>query len=88
MAVINRLKSTTILHAFILNSIASALTIIIALYVKQRMDITDQKKVTEFSIWEIIFVCFAAFSASMLSYIILFILFGFGGGMLSNPRHS
>jgi len=94
MPLISGFKSTNIWKAFILNSIASSLVIIIALTVKSNFDTIsnnkdinkdtndDVKQQTNFK--SIILTIVATFISSMIAYSTMYFLFGYGGGMLVN----
>lgn len=81
MPLIKHFKSTNVWNAFALNSLASSLTILIAIILKQNFD-TYKKKYTpaEGLFLTLIFT----FITSFLAYAILHFVFGFGGGMLTN----
>ena len=72
--------ATTIHKAFFLNALASALVSSIAVIVKDRLDATTKLKYQDkFKV-----VLIVTFISSLIVYYILFILFGFGLGMLAN----
>lgn len=79
-------RAINITHAFILNSLASATVIIIALYIKGSLDTyTDKKgyvvnRQTNFQSLSLTFI--ASFFSSLIVFYILHFLTGFGGGML------
>ena len=73
-------RATNIRKAFILNAFAAALVSSVAVIVKDRLD--TQTKLGYMDKYKIVLV--VTFIASLLVYYILFILFGFGGGMLVN----
>tara|TARA_B110000908_G_C9929380_1_gene303205 strand:- start:143 stop:415 length:273 start_codon:yes stop_codon:yes gene_type:complete len=86
MPLIKGFESTNIWNAFILNSLASTLVIFIAMAVKERYDnYTDKKnreinRTTNFK--SIGMTIVATFIASMLAYTLMYVIFGYGGGML------
>ena len=89
MPLISGFKSTNVWKAFILNSIASSLVIIIALTVKSNFDtfsnnknINHVKQQTNFK--SILLTITATFISSMIAYSTMYFLFGYGGGMLVN----
>ena len=91
MALISGFRSTSVLKAFILNSIASSLVIIIALTVKTRFDTFSNKndKDTQYvkqhtNLKSILLTVTATFISSMLAYTAMYFIFGYGGGMLVN----
>lgn len=87
MPIFHNFKSTNVWKAFTLNSILSALVIFIAITIKEKFDIyVDNKNhvFTRKTTWEgVFFTLFLTFLASMLSYIFMYVMFGFGGGMLT-----
>ena len=88
MPIIKGFKSTDIWKAFILNSLASTLIIFIAMSVKERYDhYTDKKdqeinRTTNFK--SIGLTIIATFFATMFAYSLMWIVFGYGGGLLIN----
>ena len=71
-------RATSIQKAFLLNAIAAALISSIAVIVKDRLDATTKLAYMEkFKV-----VLIVTFIASLIVYYLLFLLFGFGGGML------
>ncbi len=94
MIVFSNFRSTTLWKAFVLNAMVASLTIYIALASKKYLDNIqdidetnpdqlnpDQLNTNWFSATLTIIVTFCT---SIISYTIMFILFGFGGSMLSN----
>lgn len=93
MPLISGFRSTNVWKAFILNSIASSLVIIIALTVKSNFDTFSNnkninkdtngvKQQTNFK--SIMLTIIATFISSMIAYSTMYFLFGYGGGMLVN----
>lgn len=93
MPLISGFRSTNVWKAFILNSIASSLVIIIALTVKSNFDTFSNnkninkdtngvKQQTNFK--SIMLTIIATFISSMIAYSMMYFLFGYGGGMLVN----
>lgn len=93
MPLISGFRSTNVWKAFILNSIASSLVIIIALTVKSNFDTFSNnkninkdtngvKQQTNFK--SIMLTIIATFMSSMIAYSTMYFLFGYGGGMLVN----
>jgi len=87
MPIFKGLRSTTIWKAFLLNSIASSLIIVIAITIKNRFDIykdiNGDKIKQSTSAKSLLITIFVTFVASYASYVVLYLLFGYGGGMLS-----
>ena len=86
MPLIENFKSTSILKAFILNSLASSLIIFIAILVKADFDnyeIVENniRRTTTFK--SIFFTLLFTFLSSLIAYTLLYFIFGFGEGMLS-----
>lgn len=86
MPLISGFKSTNVWRAFILNSLASTLVIFIAMTVKERYDHYTDKKNNEINrttnLTSIGLTIVATFIASMFAYTIMWLVFGYGGGML------
>lgn len=90
-------KGTTIWKAFILNSIVSALVVVIAITVKSELDnwkITgtdydsydpNYKAKRDTSFQSIMITTVVAFMASMITYVAMYYAVGFGGGMIVSP---
>jgi hypothetical protein len=85
MPIIHDFRSTTIFKAFILNALASSVTIVIALLVKNTLDrrhgnIDDVPKM---NISKIAITFFAAICTTLVAYGIMWIIFGYGQGMIA-----
>ena len=92
MPIVKNFKSTQQWKAFTLNSIASALVVVIAITTKQYLDRLDfydktsdkNKKLNiGYEIASITITLLVTFSTSMIVFLIMFLLFGFGGGMIT-----
>jgi hypothetical protein len=89
MVLIRNFKSTTIWKAFVLNAMTSSLTIFIAITVKTYLDkynINDDNSNNVSPIYINIVTLLVTFSTALFSYYIMFQIFGFGGGMLSQSK--
>ena len=74
-------KSTSVWNAFILNSMAVALAATTAIEARNYLEI-QYKAIPEY---EKAFIAFSiAFLTTLITYHLLHLLFGFGGGMLVN----
>jgi len=90
MPLIQNFRSTNVWKAFILNSIAAAIVIVIGMTVKEHFDtyIVDDnnsnkiKRTTNFT--SISLTILFTFLTSFLAYTIMYFVFGFGGGMLTS----
>lgn len=87
MPLIKNFRSTNIWKAFILNSIAAAIVIVIGITVKNHFDTyttdDDKGKITrETNFTSISLTVLFTFLTSFLAYTIMYLVFGFGGGML------
>lgn len=87
MPLIFDFRSTTIWKAFILNSLAASIAIVVALYVKTNYDTyidrhnrTIQEVTNPTSIF---FTFIATFTATFLSFTLLHFIFGYGAGQLA-----
>ena len=92
MPLIHSFKATTIRNAFILNSLASTITIVVAILLKNEYNQYFEnhangnvKKIEQVKLTfsQIVTLMFITFLTSMITYTLLYFLFGFGGGMLS-----
>jgi ABC-type spermidine/putrescine transport system permease subunit I len=88
MTLIKGMKSTSIFKAFFLNSIASTLIIFIAITVKERFDTFKDKKnnkiVRSSSFKSIGLTILVTFISTMIAYTTMYIIFGYGGGLLAS----
>ena len=88
MPLIKGIQSTSIWKAFFLNALASTMIIFIAITVKQKFDTFKYKKKEEIvratSVKSIGFTLIATFISTMLAYTIMYVIFGYGGGLLVN----
>ncbi len=66
-------RATTIWHAFLLNSFAQSLVIVVAMFTRR---IYDQKSNGE------VITALTTFVTCLMAYCIMYTLVGFGGGML------
>ena len=86
MPIIHNFKATNVWNAFVLNSIASTLVIFIAITIKGKFDtFVDDKEhvITRHVPWSsVIYTLLFTFLASMAAYTTMYVLFGFGQGML------
>ncbi len=91
---IHHFTASTLWKAFVLNSIASALIIFIAISTKKQFDDLniivededeDDKKVitSTTNAISVILTLTTTFMTSMVAYTIMYVLFGFGGGMIA-----
>ena len=82
MPLLKGFRATTIHKAFVLNALASAMVASIAVIVKDRLD-----KFTKLHLGQKFLAVFIiTFIASVMVYYALFVMFGFGGGMLIGSR--
>jgi fructose-specific phosphotransferase system IIC component len=82
-------KSSTIWKAFALNSIVAAVVITMAVVIKTSFDHIeiDGKKIKSKTDWGSVALSFVVtVFACYITYTIMYITFGYGGGMLSNPE--
>ena len=81
MALIKGFKSTTLVNAFVLNALASALIAVTAVEMRQSLDknklyVTEKQKAQQ--------VFLTTFAVAIGVFSALHIVFGFGGGMISD----
>ena len=74
-------KSTTLINAFVLNALASALIAVTAVEVREYIR-ASKEYVTEAQKARQVFII--TFGVAIFAYTLLHAVFGFGGGMLSN----
>jgi uncharacterized membrane protein len=88
MPLIQNFRSTSLTKAFILNSMVASITVVLAIAIKDGLDRftnynkNEEENKSDFS--NIIITLIITYCVSMLTYIFMFYVFGFGGGMLSN----
>lgn len=89
MVLIKHFKSTSIWKAFVLNAMTASLTIYIAITTKAYLDkynITPNEKSDISTVYNSILTLLITFCTALISYIIMYQIFGFGGGMLLSPH--
>lgn len=86
MPIIEGLESTTIAKAFVLNAIATTAIVFTAVFLKARLskfeDIFGRKITKVHSTQEIVMTLLVTFLAAIITYTLLYYIFGFGYGML------
>jgi len=82
MVVFSHFRSTTLWKAFVLNALTASLIIYIALTIKEYLDKIDDHGSSNW--FSGILTIIVTFCTSIVSYLIMFILFGYGGGMLAD----
>ncbi len=87
MPLIKGYKSTSITHAFILNSLVATITVMVAVMVKDQLQTKykDDKGVEykkDFTLKDIAITSLITFTTTLLGLTAMYLLFGFGCGML------
>jgi magnesium-transporting ATPase (P-type) len=84
MTLIKSFKATSIRNAFILNSLVTSITIVVAIMIKHEYNELTKNKIDRNNLEtsQIVALTIIAFMTSMIVYTLLFIVFGFGEGML------
>ena len=87
MAIIKNFKSSNVWRAFILNSIAATLIIYISIEMQHHYRVFKDDKGNKINseatpVDDTIISLCLTFLTSLFAYILLYIVFGFGGGML------
>jgi uncharacterized BrkB/YihY/UPF0761 family membrane protein len=87
MPLINNFYATNVWYAFILNSILTSVIIVVSITTKQALDNfvykdADQDNKTTFGNITLTFI--VTFIISMISFSLMYFIFGFGGGLLVN----
>ncbi len=92
MVLIHGFRGTTIWKAFVLNALATSITIVFALEIKARFDTyvdEDGRTIREVTNVKSVVLTFAVtFTATLVAYFLLHVLFGYGTGQLANPSIS
>ena len=88
MVLIHHFHSTSLWKAFILNSMVTSLVILIAITLKSNLDnyisVDDTTNIHRITNWySITITLLVTFCTTLIAYLIMYLLFGFGGGMLS-----
>tara|TARA_B100001996_G_C18489068_1_gene526854 strand:+ start:203 stop:508 length:306 start_codon:yes stop_codon:yes gene_type:complete len=100
MPLIKSFKSTNIFNAFVLNSLRASIVIILTIAAKDHFDKYVQIEVEHDSddnnnhtvvirqtnLKSLIISFVVAFSVSMIAFILLNVVFGYGGGLLTNEQ--
>ena len=87
MPLIKNFKSTSLWKAFVLNSVTASIIVVLAISVKDSLDRftnynnSDERSKTNFA--NIIITLLITYSVTFLTYVLMYFIFGFGGGMLS-----
>lgn len=89
MPIIKGFRATTITHSFILNALVATITIMVAVTVKDKLESTykDSHGVVHkfrrhFTLKEVAITASITFVATILSFSIMYVLFGYGCGQL------
>jgi heme/copper-type cytochrome/quinol oxidase subunit 2 len=96
MPLIKNFQATDVWKAFILNSLLTSIVILVSITLKQSLDNyvfvnnhnDDQhdKVVRKSTSVSILFTLFVTFVVSMISYTIMYFIFGYGGGMIVQQK--
>jgi hypothetical protein len=97
MPLIRNFQATDVWKAFILNSLLTSIIILVSITVKQSLDNyvfvdnnmdddQNDKVVRTSTSVSILFTLFVTFVASMISYTIMYFIFGYGGGMVVQKK--
>jgi len=81
--IIHNFRSSNIWKAFVLNSIAASLVIFIAMTTKKNLD-----KYTGSDVVSVVLTLSTTFVTSMIAFTIMFVIFGFGAGMITTQTES
>ena len=89
MPLVRNFQATNVWKAFVLNSIVTTLTIFMAMTIRDHFDIytdvsNDNTVKRKDSMKSKIAVLLAAFCTSMIVYIFMYFVFGYGRGMLAS----
>lgn len=88
MVLIHHFHSTSLWKAFVLNSLITSLIILIALTLKSTLDNyiqVDEDTVIKrkTSLYSLTVTLLVTFGTTLSAYLIMYVIFGFGGGMLA-----
>ena len=81
--IIQDFRASNIWKAFVLNSIAASLVIFIAIATKKEFDTNFSANKDGIDYLSVFFTLASTFVTSMVSFTLLYTLFGFGGGMIA-----
>ncbi len=81
MGIISGFRATNLPKAFALNSISSSIAVIVALVMRDSLDKTKKNKINAV---DITLTFIVTFMSAMLAHLLMYILFGFGDGMVLN----
>lgn len=87
MPLINNFYATNVWYAFILNSILTSIIIVVSITTKQALDnfvYKDAVQDNKTTFGNIILTFIVTFIISMISFSLMYFIFGFGGGLLVN----
>ena len=88
MVLVKGFKATTIWKAFLIYSIVSSITIVLALVIKGRLDTfkgtkDSDKEIKQTTNWlSILLTLLGAFVASFATFAFMYFVFGFGKGLV------
>ena len=88
MPLFKQFTATNLRNAFILNALATAIMIVIAVFVQKSVDNLIRPGDDKMSFRSLLASFLATFIAGLITYAFLFWLFGFGGGMLTSSDKS
>ena len=87
-------KSTNVWYAFLLNSIATTIIVVFAITLQNVFDIIyidnnnkKHKLKKQFNWISFVITIITTFFTTFSAYIVMYVLFGFGGGMLINEQN-
>jgi uncharacterized BrkB/YihY/UPF0761 family membrane protein len=87
MPLIKNFHATNVWYAFILNSILTSIIIVVSITTKQTLDnfvYKDAVQDNKTTFGNIILTFIVTFIISMISFSLMYFIFGFGGGLLVN----
>lgn len=89
MAIIKNFRATTFNRAFFLNALATTITVVVALFVRESLERSEVKPGQKtpdppLSAGLVVATIAATFVSALVAYYSLHWIFGFGGGMLAS----
>jgi len=87
MPIFKGFRSTTIPRAFFLGALISSIIIVMAIVIKDAMDRWLNKHNVDKSttnVWSVLLTFAITFAATYGSYWLMYLLFGYGGGLLAD----
>ncbi len=86
MPIISGFYATTVINAFLLAGIISAISTVLTVEIRLRLQQDDFRLWSEFT--KIAFTAISSLIITVIVYLIMYVTFGFGGGMLASGNST